>query len=166
MNSDLLALCLTVFLAIARLIYSAGNRTYQISDYIPLLVALGGFWFCVRGVCDVLTWKKYIRGWAQGNGGIIYVSRKEQPFLYVVFFLTFVAMSTFLGFLVMISSKLGTWSIKPKSYGSWWLIPQDCARKRGRIGGTNSCLMMAFRPTPASPENVCIIRSHPSRLGL
>ena len=108
MNSDLLAFCLTAFLAVTRLIYSAGNRTYHISEYIPLLVALGGFWFCVRGVCDVLTWKKYIRGWAQGNGGIIYVSRKEQPFLYVVFFLTFVAMSTFLGFLVMISSKLST----------------------------------------------------------
>ena len=109
MNSDLLALCLTVFVAVARLIYSAGNRTYHISEYIPLLVALGGFWFCVRGVCDVLTWKKYIRGWGEGPaGGIIYVYRKEQPFLYVVFFLTFVAMSTFLGFLVMISSKLST----------------------------------------------------------
>ena len=109
MNSDLLALCLTVFVAVARLIYSAGNRTYHISEYIPLLVALVGFWFCVRGVCDVLTWKKYIRGWGEGPaGGIIYVYRKEQPFLYVVFFLTFVAMSTFLGFLVMISSKLST----------------------------------------------------------
>ena len=108
MNSDVLALYLSIAIALTKTIENLLNGTLSGFNLSVTLILSLAFWLNARHVCDVLTWKKYIRGWAQGNRGIIYVSRKEQPFLYVVFFLTFVAMSTFLGFLVMISSKLST----------------------------------------------------------
>ena len=61
MKSDVLALYLTGALALIKTIDNLMNGTltgYEL--FFTLLFSLI-FWFSVRNVCDVLTWKDYIR---------------------------------------------------------------------------------------------------------
>ena len=60
MNSDVLALYLSIALALTKTIDNLLNGTltgYQL--FLTLLFSLL-FWFTARNVCDVLTWKEYI----------------------------------------------------------------------------------------------------------
>ena len=104
MNSDLLALCLTVVLAAAKVIYSLSNETYFAAEIFFSLIFLSLFWFCIRGACDVFTWKDYLRRW-NDRGKLIYVYRDKKPVRYMLWFVSQVLMSAFMAFVVMMGSE-------------------------------------------------------------
>ena len=107
MNSDVLALCLSVVLVLIKTIDNLLNGTltgYQLS--LTLFFSLL-FWFTARHVCDVLTWKVYIRRWSEEGFKMIYVFRDQRPFGYIMCFVFYLFASVWTALVVLYGSGKG-----------------------------------------------------------
>ena len=104
MNSDVLELYLSVALALTKTIENLLNGTF--SGYnlsVTLLLSLA-FWFTARHVCDVLTWKEYIRTLSERRPKMIYVYRDKQPIKYIMHFLGYLVVSVWTALVVLFTS--------------------------------------------------------------
>ena len=63
-------------LAATKIIYRFNIRTFYVEELVTISGALRLFWPCVRPVCDVLAWKKYVRRWSK-KGQLLYVFRSK-----------------------------------------------------------------------------------------
>ena len=87
MNSDVLALWLSIALALTKTIAILLNGTLSgINLFITLICSLA-FWFPATSVCDVLTRKGYIRTSPANGFKTIYVYRDKEPITYIMEFL-------------------------------------------------------------------------------
>ena len=87
MNSDVLALCLSIALALTKTIENLLNGTLSGFNLSITLICSLAFWFPATSVCDVLTWKEYIRTLPEGFK-MIYVYRDKEPITYIMAFLS------------------------------------------------------------------------------
>ena len=104
MNSDVLALYLSIALALTKTIDNLLNGTltgYQL--FLTLLFSLL-FWFTARNVCDVLTWKEYIRTLSERRFKMIYVFRDERPIAYIMLLLGYLIASVWTALVVLYTS--------------------------------------------------------------
>lgn len=106
MKSDVLALYLTGALALIKTIDNLLNGTLTGYELFFTLLFSSLFWFSVRNVCDVLTWKDYIRRWGEGSE-MIYVFRDERPIRYIMWFLTYLLVSVWMALIVLYGSGKG-----------------------------------------------------------
>ena len=93
MNSDVLALCLSVALALTKTIESLINGTLSGYNLSVTLILSLAFWFTARHVCDVLTWKEYIRTLSERRFKMIFVYRDKKPIAYIMLFLGYLIVS-------------------------------------------------------------------------
>ena len=100
MNSDVLALYLTAAFTLIKIIYHLVTGTFNTSVLLFSPIVLALFWCCLRGVCDVLTSKGYVRRWNK-IGKVIYVRKDENPVGYVLLFLLWVFCTVFVGILAL-----------------------------------------------------------------
>ena len=100
MNSDLLALYLTIALAFIKAIFHLVTGTFNSSELLFAPIVLTLFWCCLRGACDVLTSKGYVRWWNK-RGRVFYVRRDENPIRYVLLSLIWVFSTIVVGILAM-----------------------------------------------------------------
>ena len=100
MNSDVLALYLTAAFTLIKAIYHLVTGTFNagVLLFAPIILTL--FWGCLRGVCDVLTSKGYVRRWNK-LGKVFYVRKDENLIGYVSLFLLWVFGTVFVGILAM-----------------------------------------------------------------
>ena len=103
MNSDVLALYLSIALALTKTIESMLNKTLTGYELFFTLWFSSLFWFSVRNVCDVLTWKDYVRRWGEG-AEMIYVFRDEKPIRYIMWFLAYLLFSAWMAIIVVYGS--------------------------------------------------------------
>ena len=96
MNSDVLALCLSIALALTKTIENLMNGTLSGYNLSVTLILSLAFWFTARHACDVLTRKEYIRTLSERRLKMIYVYRDKQPIKYFMHLLghLFVSVST------------------------------------------------------------------------
>ena len=96
MNSDVLALYITAAFTLIKAIYHlvTGAFDTEVLLFAPIVLTL--FWWCLRGVCDVLTSKGYVRWWNK-RGKVFYVRKDENPVGYVVMFLIWVFCTVVIG---------------------------------------------------------------------
>ena len=93
---------LTVALAAMEIIYRFNTRTFYVEELVAVSGALSFFWSCLRPVYDILTWKKYVRRWSKKS---IIICVQEQVFDYVIWFLTCLTVSIFVGVIIMASNE-------------------------------------------------------------
>ena len=106
MNSNLLALYLSIALVLIKTIDNLMNGTLTGYELFFTLLFSSIFWFSVRNVCDVLTWKDYIRRWGEGTE-MIYVYRDRKPIRYIMWFLVYLFASTWFAGIVLYGSGKG-----------------------------------------------------------
>ena len=104
MNSDVLALCLSIALALTKTIENLLNGTLSGYNLSVTLILSLAFWFTARHVCDVLTWKEYIRTLSERRLKMIYVYRDKQPVKYIMHFLGFLFVSVWTALVVLFTS--------------------------------------------------------------
>ena len=93
MNSDVLALYLSIALALAKTIGNLLNGTLSGFNLSITLILSLAFWLPARHLCDVLTWKEYIRTIPENGFKIIYVYRDKEPITYIMAFLSHLIVS-------------------------------------------------------------------------
>ena len=101
MNSDVLALYLSVALALTKTIENLLNETLTGFQLFFTLLLSSIFWFTARHVCDVLTWKGYIRTLSEKDFKMIYVFRDERTIAYIMLFLGYLLGSVWTALVVM-----------------------------------------------------------------
>ena len=99
MNSDVLALYLTAAFTLIKIIYQLITGTFNTGVVLFAPIVLTLFWWCLRGVCDVLTSKGYVSWWNK-RGKVFYVRKDENPVGYVVLFLIWVFCTVVVGIFV------------------------------------------------------------------
>ena len=104
MNSDVLALCLSIALALTKTIENLLNGTLTGYQLFFTLLLSSIFWFTARHVCDVLTWKEYIRTLSERRFKMIYVFRDEKPIAYIMLFLGYLLASVWTALVVFYTS--------------------------------------------------------------
>ena len=93
MNSDVLALYLSIALALTKTIGNLLNGTLSgINLFITLICSLA-FWLNARHVCDVLTRKEYIRMLPERSSKMIYVYRDKEPITCIMNFFGYLIVS-------------------------------------------------------------------------
>jgi len=101
-QSDVSAWYLTGALAAMKIIHWLITRTFYVEELVAGSGALRLFWSCLRPVYDILTWKKYVRRWSKKS---IIICVQEQVFDYVIWFLTCLTVSIFVGVITMASNE-------------------------------------------------------------
>ena len=104
MNSDVLALYLTGALALIKTIDNLMNGTLTGYELFFTLLFSSIFWFSVRNVCDVLTWKEYIRTLSERRFKMIYVYRDKKPIAYIMNSLGYLIVSAGTALVVLFTS--------------------------------------------------------------
>ena len=107
MNSDVLALYLSVDLALSKTIENLLNGTLTGYQLFFTLLLSSIFWFTARHVCDVLTWKGYIRTLSERRFKMIYVFRDERPIAYIMWFLCYLFASVWTALVVVYGYSKG-----------------------------------------------------------
>ena len=93
MNSDVLALWLSIALALTKTIVNLLNGTLSgFSLFITLIFSLS-FWLPTRHACDVLTKKGYIRTIPENGFKVIYIYRDKEPITYIMAFVSHLGVS-------------------------------------------------------------------------
>ena len=105
MNSDVLALHLSVALALTKTIDNLLNGTLTGYQLFFTLLLTSVFWLTARHVCDVLTWKDYIRRWSEEGFKMIYVFRDQRPFGYIMCFVFYLIASVWTALVVVYGSS-------------------------------------------------------------
>lgn len=93
MNSDVLALWLSIALALTKTIEHLLNGTLSGFNLSITLICSLAFWLNARHVCDVLTRKEYIRMLPERRFKMIYVYRDKEPITYIMNFLGYLFVS-------------------------------------------------------------------------
>ena len=104
MNSDVLALCLSIALALTKTIENLLNGTLNGYNLSVTLILSLAFWFTARHACDVLTWKEYIRTLSERRFKMIYVYRDKKPIAYIMLFLGYLIVSVWTALVVLLTS--------------------------------------------------------------
>ena len=105
MNSDVLALYLSVALALTKTIGNLLNGTFTGYQLSVTLFLSSAFWVTARHACDVLTWKEYIRRWSEEGFKMIYVFRDQRPFGYIMCFVFYLIASVWTALVVVYGSS-------------------------------------------------------------
>ena len=104
MNSDVLALCLSIALALTKTIENLLSGTFSGYQLSVTLLLSSAFWFTARHVCDVLTWKGYIRTLIERRFKMIYVYRDKKPIAYIMHSLGYLIVSVWTALVVLYTS--------------------------------------------------------------
>jgi len=102
MNSDVLALYLTAAFTLIKAIYHLVTGTFNTGVLLFAPIVLTLFWCCLRGVCDVLTSKGYVRRWNK-LGKVFYIRKDENPIGYVLLLLLYIFSTVVIGIFAMTS---------------------------------------------------------------